>query len=275
VPDPRTVLSRPARPPDLTAPYGDLPEQIIDVRLPADDRGQPPVIFLHGGFWRAEWDRAHAGPLAAALALAGWPVAVVEYRRVGHSGGGWPGTFRDVEAAIAAAPALVDGALAGQGRPPAPAGAVLAGHSAGGQLALWYAGTAATRLRGVLALAPVADLAEAYALDLDGGAVAALLGGGPADVPERYAAVDPVAHPPRVPALVLHGDRDARVPLRLSRRYAAEAEAAGAEVSLRVLPGTEHFGPIDPSSAAWPAVTAGLRTLLRRSSTIDAGCEHE
>ena len=33
--------------------------------------------------------------------------------------------------------------------------------------------------RGVVALAPVADLAEAYRLDLDGGAVAALLGGGP------------------------------------------------------------------------------------------------
>jgi acetyl esterase/lipase len=266
VPDPRTVLSRPAPPPDVTTPYGDLPEQVIDVRLPAGDSGRPPVTFLHGGFWRAEWDRAHAGPLAAALALAGWPVAVVEYRRVGHAGGGWPGTFCDVEAAVEAAPALVDRVLAGQGRPPAPAGAVLVGHSAGGQLALWYAGTTATRLRGVLALAPVADLAEAYALDLDAGAVAALLGGGPADVPERYAAADPVAHPPLVPAVVLHGDRDAQVPLRLSRRYAATAVAAGADVTLRVLPGTEHFGLIDPLSTAWPAVTAGLQTF-----TIDAG----
>jgi acetyl esterase/lipase len=269
--DPRDVLSRPAPPPDLTVSYGDLPEQVVDVRLPAET-DHPPVIFLHGGFWRAEWDRTHAGPLAADLAAAGWPVAVVEYRRVGHAGGGWPGTFDDVAAGVAAAPAAVDRALAARGRPPSPPGAVLMGHSAGGQLALVYAGgAAARRLRGVLALAPVADLAEAHALDLDGGAVAALLGGGPADVPAHYAAADPVGCPPRVPTVVLHGDRDAQVPVTLSRRYATAARAVGGDVTLRELAGVEHFGLIAPFSTAWPFVTAQLQTLSRRSFDSDAG----
>jgi acetyl esterase/lipase len=270
-PDPRDVLSRPAPPPDLTVSYGDLPEQVIDVRLPAE-AGGPPVIFLHGGFWRAEWDRAHAGPLAAALAVAGWPVAVVEYRRVGQHGGGWPGTFDDVVAGVAAAPAAVDRALAARGRPPSPPGAVLMGHSAGGQLALVYAARpAAAGLRGVLALAPVADLAGAYALDLDGGAVAALLGGGPTDVPAHYAQADPIGCPPRVRTVVLHGELDAQVPVTLSRRYVTAARTAEADVTLHELAGVEHFGLIAPFSTAWPLVSAELATLLRRSFSSAAG----
>jgi acetyl esterase/lipase len=279
--DPRTVLTRAAPPPDLTVAYGEQPDQVIDVRLPARPEGLPLVIFVHGGFWRARYDRRHAGPLAADLAARGWPVAVIEYRRVGQPGGGWPGTFDDAAAAIRRAPALVDAALAGRDRPPAP-GAVLAGHSAGGQLALWYAATAPpppagvpATVAGVLALAPVADLTGAYAANLDRGAVADLLGGGPADVPERYAEADPLARPaPPVPVFLLHGDRDAQVPVEQSRRYAAAARATGADVELRELSGVEHFGLIDPLSSAWRWVTTALRTLCRRSLSIDAGCDH-
>jgi len=264
--DPRGVLDRPAPPADLTVPYGDRPDQIIDVRLPHRAEPAPPVlIFLHGGFWRAEWDRAHAGPLAADLAGRGWAVACVEYRR----GVGWPETSADVAAGVAAAPAAVDRALAARGWPPSRAGAVLAGHSAGGQLALWYAGTVARGLRGVLALAPVADLPAAYRADLDRGAVAELLGGGPDDVPDLYAAADPLAHPPRLPVTLLHGERDAQVPVELSRRY---ARMMGTTVTLRILPGVEHFGLIDPQSDAWPALIDELQTLTHLPLDTGAGC---
>jgi acetyl esterase/lipase len=259
--DPRAVLTRPAPAPDASVPYGPLPEQVLDVRLPPPggrDAGRPLVVVVHGGFWRAEYDRAHVGPLATALAAHGWPVAVVEYRRTGQPGGGWPGTFDDVAAAIGRAPAAVADALADH-RP--PAGAVLLGHSAGGQLALWYAAAARPKVRAVVALAPVADLGRAYALGLDGGAVADLLGGGPNDVPDRYAAVDPALRPALgVPTLLLHGDRDLEVPLELSRRYAERARAAGATVTLTELPGVEHFGLIDPESTAWASVTSALRS---------------
>ncbi|HWG99022.1 MAG TPA: alpha/beta hydrolase fold domain-containing protein, partial [Pilimelia sp.] len=203
--DPRSVLTRPAPPPDATLAYGPLPDQVADLRLPAvtgparsvapaGRGGAPLVLVVHGGFWRSEYDRSHVGPMAADLAARGWPVAVVEYRRTGTPGGGWPGTFQDVAEALARVPDLVAGECAARGVPgPAPGGPVVVGHSAGGHLALWLAATAPRRLRGVLALAPVADLAAAHELDLDGGAVAALLGGGPADVPDRYAAADPAA----------------------------------------------------------------------------------
>src|SRR5262249_53337148 len=64
--------------------------------------------------------------------------------------GGWPGTFEDVATGVAAVPELL-------GIPGAP---IVAGHSAGGQLALWAATQVPTS--GVLALAAVADLTEGY-----------------------------------------------------------------------------------------------------------------
>ncbi|HEY2950444.1 MAG TPA: alpha/beta hydrolase [Micromonosporaceae bacterium] len=258
--DSRGVLGRPAPPPDITVSYGDHPDQVIDVRLPPPGGEiRPIVIFVHGGFWRATWDRAHVGPLAADLAARGWPVATVEYRRTGEDGGGWPGTLDDVAAGIAAACDL--GSAVGLGE---STGTILAGHSAGGHLALWYAATHDARgpcgpgaLLGVLALAPIADLAEAYRLNLDEGAVAALLGGGPEQWPDRYASADPIAlDPPAGPVTLLHGTADAQVPIAQSRAYAARSDV---RAELVELPGVGHFELIDPDSSAWPTVLDALR----------------
>ncbi|MEH0936844.1 alpha/beta hydrolase family protein [Micromonospora psammae] len=258
--DPRAVLIRPAPPADLTVAYGAHPDQVADLRRPAGDGpARPLVAVLHGGFWRAEYDRAHTGPLAAALAGLGWPVAQLEYRRTGQPGGGWPGTLTDVLAGVAALPELAARALPGRVAAGPP---LLLGHSAGGHLALYAAAHAPAAVRGVLALAPVADLAEAYRLDLDGGAVAALLGGGPAEHPDRYATTDPRALVPlRTRTVILHGVLDRQVPIALSRSYAAAAQAAGSEVTLVELPECEHFGLIDPLSAAWPQVRGALQSL--------------
>lgn len=257
--DPRAVLTRPAPPPDATVRYGDHPEQVADLRRPRGGPPQPLVVVIHGGFWRAEYDRAHTGPLAADLAARGYPVAQLEYRRTGQAGGGWPGTLNDIAAGTVALPALVAAALPDLDRAAAEP-PILLGHSAGGHLALWCATT--TPARGVLALAPVADLAEAHRLDLDGGAVSALLGGGPDTVPERYEEADPSRRvPPPTRTVVIHGALDLQVPVEMSRRYVAAARAVGADMQLVELPEAEHFALIDPASPAWPQVTDGLRSL--------------
>jgi pimeloyl-ACP methyl ester carboxylesterase len=112
---------------------------------------------------------------------------------------------------------------------------------------------------GVVALAAVLDLAEAYRLSLDGDAVALLLGGGPGDVPERYAITDPaVLGTPPVPITLIHGDVDQRVPAGMSRRFSA---ATGA--TLIELPGVDHFALIDPSSTAWPTVRAAVHAAVQ------------
>jgi acetyl esterase/lipase len=200
----------------------------------------PLVVFLHGGFWRAAWDRTHVAPLAADLAGRGYRVACPEYRRTGAPGGGWPGTFDDVLDAI--------GAL--------PEPRILAGHSAGGHLAIW----AATRVpvAGVLALAPVTDLTQAYRLDLDRGAVAALFDG----PPDTYPEADPARlDPPPVPVRILHGTGDRQVPVEMSRAYAARP---GGDVRLVELDGADHFAVIDPLDAVWPTVVDNLGTLGAR-----------
>jgi acetyl esterase/lipase len=258
----RGILSRPAPPPDLTIRYGPHPDQVADVRLPATDGPAPLVLLWHGGFWRPQWDRTHLGPLAADLAARGLVAANVEYRRAG-----WPTTFTDVAAAADTVAGQLERAAPGQVD---QSRIVYTGHSAGGHLALWAAlrhrlpapapghVDGPPRVAGVLALAPVADLAEAYRLDLDRGAVEAFLGGGPQDVPDRYAAVDPVTlGTPAAPVVLVHGDRDDRVPVEMSRRYAALTACRLVE-----LPGTDHFALIDPEAVVWPQVLAALRSLI-------------
>ncbi len=89
----RSALSHPAADPDGTASYGDHPDQVIDFYAPRAAGGPggpaPVVAVLHGGAWRAGYDRRHISPFAAFLAGRGFAVASVEYRR-GAPGGGYP-----------------------------------------------------------------------------------------------------------------------------------------------------------------------------------------
>jgi acetyl esterase/lipase len=239
--------------------YGDHPSQFGELTLPA---GEPRavVVVVHGGFWRQRFGLELGRPLAADLAAAGFAAWNIEYRRVGGDGG-WPATFEDVAAAL--------DVLAGQ---PLPLDRVVAvGHSAGGHLATWLAarpglpphapGAApAVRLAGVVSQAGVLDLADAERRGVGNGAQADLLGGGPDEVPDRYALASPVERLPiGVPVVCVHGTADVNVPIRQSERFVA---AAGATAELVTLPGVEHFAVIDPATEAWRACRDGLERLL-------------
>lgn len=247
--DPRDVLTRSAPAPDQVLAYRDGSAHVLDLHLPPAGEGPAPlVVLLHGGFWRDAFDRTHTRSLADALRREGYAVATPEYRRT--PGARWPQLRDDIVAVRDALPDLLKRATDPERIDHGPYR--LLGHSAGGHLALWWGLSVPHRVERVVALAPVADLARAYADHLDDGAVAALLGGGPADAPEAYAEADiaprlPAAQPPIV---VLHGDRDERVPL---------SHSLGLGIPVRELAGVEHFGPIDPSSPAWPAVRDALR----------------
>jgi acetyl esterase/lipase len=262
------VLSRPAPPPDITLRYGPAEDHIADLRLPQNPGSAPLILFLHGGFWRAEYDRLHTGSLTSALAAAGYIVCTPEFRRTGQPGGGWPGTFDDVARAVDTLPALIAATLGSD------AGTlVLSGHSAGGHLALWAAArprlpaTSAWHIpallwRGVVALAPVSDLVACHVQWLDDGAVDDLIGGGPDRYPERYALADPASLVPLgIPVRIVHGSRDDRVPISMSRDYAARATAAGDKVVLDELPGYGHFELIDPLSSVWTRVLAAFQAV--------------
>jgi acetyl esterase/lipase len=253
------VLTRRAEPPDVLLRYGDHPDHLVDVWLPAQPiagpERHPLLLLIHGGFWRQAWDRMHVRPLANALRQEGFAVAAMEYRRTGDSGG-WPTTFDDTRTVVDSLPGLLESAATGQ----TGAGLTLIGHSAGGQLAMW----AATHCAGVAAtvgLAPVADLYAAYDRNLDDGAVRDLLGGSPEEHPDRYRAADVVSSlPSTTPIIVIHGDQDPYVPVEMSR----DLPVAGSGVEYIELAGIEHFGLIDPRSPAYPVV---LETVRRVSSS--------
>jgi acetyl esterase/lipase len=249
--DPIEVLDERAAAPARTTAYGEHADQVYDVRLPARTTRRLTVVVVHGGFWRAEYDRAHASRQAQAFADAGYPVAVVEYRRPGVPGGGWPGTADDVREALAVI--RRDPQVSG-------APAVLVGHSAGGQLVAWAASQPwAHGLRGVVSLAGVLDLARAESTQVGGDAVEAFLGGTPDQVPDAYAAADPARLSPNVPVLLVHARDDDVVPFELSERYAAAHHGPG--VRLRPVAEGGHYGLIDPEHPAFAEVLAAVELL--------------
>lgn len=237
------VLDRPERSPDRVLRYAEGPTGLIDVYAPTTHpRGL--AVIIHGGFWRAEYDRVHLRPLAAALARDGLKVALPEYRRVGDEGGGWPGSLDDVVESIEQC-----GIDLGHD----PADIVLAGHSAGGHLAALAAARLGTPPRRVVALAGVLDLAAAVRDSLSNGAAQDFLGrtDPPADL---VAQADPLQTAVASDTVALHGGRDTAVPVDYSRRYARYSE----RVRLVVLDDADHFDLIDPLSAAYPAVAEAL-----------------
>jgi pimeloyl-ACP methyl ester carboxylesterase len=229
--------------------YGDHPSQVGELLLPDGPGPHPVCVLVHGGCWRARYDRHLMDRLAGDLAERGWSAWNVEYRRVGfRPGGGWPETGDDVAAAIDHLADVVA---------PLDLGRVTAvGHSAGGHLALWAAGRGDARvpLTAVVGQAAISDLERAAARGVCGGMVERLLGGRPGRVPEAYRAASPAARLPlRIPTLLVHGDRDDTVPVDMSREFAATAGCELAEIA-----GDGHFEHLEPRSRAWATVVEWL-----------------
>lgn len=250
--------------------YGVDPQQFGDLWLPHEPGPHPLLVFIHGGYWRARYDLGHAGFLCQAFAQAGIAVWNVEYRRLGNPGGGYPGTFQDVARAIALGSELADRFALNIQR-----GVAVAGHSAGGHLALWAAGAHRLPLDhplrapdplplcAAISLGGITDLRRAWEMALSDQVVTELLGGGPDQVPERYAAASPIERLSLgVPQIIMHGTEEEVVPTEFAERYAEAARAAGDDISLLWLPGMGHFDPIDPRSPAWPIVHGAVAQAL-------------
>jgi acetyl esterase/lipase len=235
--------------PVQTLSYGSHPEQFGQLRVPpAGSAPAPVVVLVHGGYWRSRWQLDLMDPLAEDLARRGIASWNIEYRRPDRHG--WDATTTDVEAAVRYLDRL-------GGRFPVDlARLILAGHSAGGQLAARVAADLLADAGGVgpavvVSLAGVLDLAEAQRRDLGGGAVAAALGGTAPELPGVYAAASPSQRLPLgIPQVIVTAQDDSAVPSDISDRYVAAARAAGDAITAIHGDG-DHFTLIDPGSRLW------------------------
>lgn len=212
----------------------------------------PVVVLVHGGYWSAEYSLIVYSAIAVDLVRRGAVVWNVEYRRVEEAGGGWPGTGRDVVAAIAALDGPVAEQLAVAGIKVDRRNVAVVGHSAGGQLAVWAVAQLGAKA-GSFTIATV--IPQSAVLDFTVGgsdrpSVQRLLGATYAEAPERYAAASPATQPP-FDALVaaIHTVDDTSVPVEMSRAYVAAAAERGQRAQLYEVPGG-HDAFIDPRSVA-------------------------
>jgi acetyl esterase/lipase len=235
-----------------THTYGPHPSQLAELFLPAGTGPHPVAIVVHGGYWRAQYDRSLMEGLCGDLVTHGVAAWNIEYRRVG-AGGGWPVTFLDVAAGVDLVADLDSIDLSR---------VAAVGHSAGGQLAFWAAarptlpadapGSAPrVSITAAVSQAGVLDLTLAAGLMPSATPTKALLGD-PGEHFERYVLASPRERLPLgIPQLVLHGERDDTVSIRISTSYAAAAHEAGDPCELVVLSHVGHFEHIDAGEEAW------------------------
>lgn len=270
----RDLLARPRAKADHREAYGADPLQFGELWLPTGAGPHPVAILVHGGCWRGDLPGLELmDQMAEALRRDGVAVWNIEYRRIGQPGGGYPGTFTDVGAAVDHLRRLAPAHRLDLQR------VALSGHSAGGHLALWAAARRRTPpgsphrtanplpTRGVVTLAGINDLA-AYRKDGPAacggpGTIDSLVGatGRPADA--VFADTSPAALLPLgVRQVIVSGALDPIVPPSFGQAYAAAAATSGDPVRGVTLAGAGHFELIDPTSAAWAVVRGALLKIL-------------
>lgn len=256
-----------------TIPYGSEPMQQAELTVPLLAKTRPVAILLHGGYWRVGFDRSEMAGLASDLTRFGYAVWNIDYRRLGE-GGGFPATFEDVAVAVDKLAELASGRNLDLTR------VIVIGHSAGSQLALWVANRhkalagqvgaqpkvstkAVVSLSGVLDLATIANSNAVGRLGELKSSVIEVLGGTPAQVPDRYAQMSPIELLPlTVSRLLIHGIRDDRVPVEQSRSFAAAAAKLNEPTQLIELPDVDHFDVVKPDKAWWDSVVTWLELAI-------------
>ncbi|MFC0252521.1 alpha/beta hydrolase [Massilia consociata] len=252
--------------------YGEAPSQYAELFLPAGDGPFPVAVLVHGGCWTSKFGGiTQLRNMAGALAGRGIAVWNVEYRRTDEAGGGYPGTYQDMHAAL--------DLLAKQGaRHRLDLDRLVAvGHSAGGQLVQWLAGRGripagsplhrpgGLKVPAVVSLGGLADLRNEAALikancGRDTVELAGLPGPGRPDVFADTNAAELVPNGSRT--FLVTGELDTISPPRVAHDYAARVRKAGDHAEVVILPGASHYDEAAATSFAWPQVLGVIERAL-------------
>ena len=252
------ALSGPS--PDAHVAYGPAPSQYAELFLPQGAGPFPVAVLVHGGCWTAKFGGiTQLRNMAGALRARGIAVWNVEYRRVDEAGGGYPGMYQDMHAALDTLQAQAGAHRLDLGR------VVAVGHSAGGQLVQWIAGRERIPagsvlyrkqmlpVRAVVSLGGLADLRrERELIKASCGRDTPELAGTPSrDRPDVYADTNAAELMPNGSHTILvTGELDTISPPRVAHDYAARAQAAGDRAEVVILPGASHYDEVAATSPA-------------------------
>jgi dipeptidyl aminopeptidase/acylaminoacyl peptidase len=208
----------------------------------------PVVMLVHGG---PEWaDPDSYDPWAAALVDHGTAVARVNYRGSTGFGVAWRTAIHDgnigipeVTDVVAGLGYLIDLGLAD------PRRSAVEGWSWGGYIATLAAGLHPDAFAAVIAGIPVCDSVMTH-VDCSPSQQAydrAIMGGTPAEVPERYSERSPSTYLDNVrsPMLLIAGEHDSACPIRQVRWYADQLAERGQTVRLHVYDAGHHANSVD------------------------------
>lgn len=259
-------------PPTLRVAYGAAPSQFAELFAPAGDGPFPVAVLIHGGCWTSRFGGiTQMRNMAGALLRQGVAVWNIEYRRVDEDGGGYPGMYHDVGAALDGLRALASPHRLDLAR------IVLVGHSAGGHLAQWAGARARLPpasplyvadplpVPAVISLGGLADLRNEAALirtscERD---TAQLAGVPSAARPDVFADTSPAELlPSGVRTVLIHGQYDTVAPPRAGHDYARRASAAGDAAEVITLPGASHYDEVAATSPSWAIVSAQIGKAL-------------
>tara|TARA_R100001143_G_scaffold63588_1_gene72751 strand:- start:4009 stop:4887 length:879 start_codon:yes stop_codon:yes gene_type:complete len=243
--------------------FGDDSLQFGDLWLPDGDISST-IILIHGGCWLSAYPGVELmNPMAAELRKQGFAIWNMEYRRIGHDGGGYPGTFLDI-----ANGADYLNVIAEEYRLDL-SNIIVAGHSAGGHLATWLASRKnidessplytpeAISVSAAISLAGINDL-ERYArygssscgantietlVDLENRSEGAYLDTSPLRL-----------LPIQVPFVEVVAAFDAPVPPFFGYHFVETMKNSGDDASLVLLPNAGHFEMISPWTDEWKTV---------------------
>ncbi|MFZ6644793.1 alpha/beta hydrolase [Undibacterium sp. TJN25] len=258
--------------PDVHLAYGTQPSQFVELFKPEGHGPFPVAIVIHGGCWTVEFGGIkQMHNVAGDLARRGIAVWNVEYRRVDEEGGGYPGTYQDISAAL-------NLLQASAGKYGLDANRVVAiGHSAGGQLAQWAAARKKLPVSSplyqpdplpipvVISLGGLADLRREEKLiksscDRD----MVQLTGTPSTMrPDVFSDTSSAEMlPVGGSTILINGELDTVSPPRVGEDYAKRAREAGDHAEAIILTGASHYDEIAATSPSWKIVLAHILKAL-------------
>jgi len=239
---------------NLAYHHDTLEKHLLDIYLPADAKGEVPlVIFIHGGGWLSNDKYADMGYMKKTVAEIlghGYALASIDYRFSTQAV--FPAQIQDCNRAVSFLYDHADTYGLDIER------FALMGFSAGGHLAslvglsenndvpgFYMSGTSKSfKFQAVVDFYGPAELILFPGADDEKSPEGLLIGAAPLDRPDLAQAASPVTYVDQddPPFLIIHGEKDALVSPKQSRLLSAWLSVAGVPNELIIVKDAPHFG---------------------------------